>query len=143
VAVLDRDKRAVAATWKLDAADNYPMALDETTGRVLVGCRTPPKLLALDMKDGSAKASLDMSGDVDDLYLDPKTRLLYASCGEGFVDVIDADRYERVARVGTSKGARTCLLDAAGGRLFVAVPAHGGNAAEIRVYRTTSTPPRD
>jgi DNA-binding beta-propeller fold protein YncE len=143
VAVLDRDKRAVVATWKLDVNDNYPMALDEKNGRVLVGCRTPPKLLALDMKDGSVKASLDISGDVDDLYLDPKTRRLYASCGEGFVDVIDADRFERVARVPTSKGARTCLLDPEGDVLFVAVPTHDGKAAEIRVFRTAPAPPRD
>jgi hypothetical protein len=138
VAVLDRDHRKVVATWKLDVKDNYPMALDEARGRVLVGCRTPPKLLALDMKDGSVKASLDLSGDVDDLYLDGK--LLYASCGEGFVDVIDALRLERVARVPTSPGARTCLLDPKGRRLFVAAPAHKDKPAEIRIYTAPEAP---
>ncbi|MFI5401369.1 MAG: YncE family protein [Planctomycetota bacterium] len=143
VAVLDRDKRAVVATWKLDVRDNYPMALDEKSGRVLVGCRTPPKLLALDMRDGSVKASLDISGDVDDLFLDPATRRLYASCGEGFLDVIDADKCERVARVVTSKGARTCLLDTKEGRLFVAAPMQEKKPAEILVFRTAPQPPRD
>jgi len=143
VAVCDRDQRKVVATWKLDAEDNYPMALDEERGRVLVGCRKPPKLLALDMADGSVKASLEISGDVDDLYLDPKTRRIYAACGEGFVDVIDADRVERIGRVATSAGARTCLFDAAGERLFVAAPMRDGKAAEIRVYRTAPEPVRD
>lgn len=144
VVVADRERRKVAVTWQVEEAkDNYPMALDEKSGRVLVGCRTPPKLLALDMKDGTVKASLGISGDVDDLYLDPKSRLLYASCGEGFMDVVDADRFECVARVPTGKGARTCLLDAGSGRLFVAVPMHEGKPAEIRVYRTAPAPPRD
>jgi len=142
VAVCDREQRKVVATWKLDVEDNYPMALDERTGRVLVGCRKPPRLLALDMADGSVKASVEISGDVDDLFLEPKTRRVYASCGEGFVDVIDADRCERIGRVGTSAGARTCLLDPAGERLFVAAPRRDGRAAEIRVYRTGSAPVR-
>ncbi len=143
VAVCDRDQRKVVATWKVDAEDNYPMALDEKNGRVLVGCRKPPRLLALDMADGSVKASVEISGDVDDLFLDPKTRRIYASCGEGFVDVIDADRCERIGRVATSAGARTCLFDAAGERLFVAAPMRNGKAAEIRVYRTAPEPVRD
>ena len=143
VAVLDREQKKVVATWKLEVRDNYPMVLDEKALRVLVGCRTPPKLLALDMKDGSVKANLDLSGDVDDLYLDALTRRIYASCGEGFVDVFDADKCERVARVPTAKGARTCLLDPKGRRLFVAAPKVGEKAAEIRVYRMPPAPPRD
>lgn len=143
VAVLDREKRAVIATWKLDARDNYPMVIDEPGGRLLVGCRAPATLLVLDLADGGAKAKVGLSGDVDDLFLDAEGRRLYASCGEGFLDVLarrDADRYERIAQVPTAKGARTSLLDAAGGRLFVAVPAGGGKPAEIRVYRTGKSP---
>lgn len=140
VAVCDRDKREVVATWKLKAGDNYPLALDEENGRVLVGCRSPAKLLVLDMKDGSVRRSLDISDDVDDIFLDEKARRIYASCGDGFVDVIDADKYERVAKVPTSKGARTCLFDPVGKRLFVAVPARE-RRAEIRVYRTAAPQP--
>jgi hypothetical protein len=122
------------------------MALDEERGRVLVGCRAPPRLLALDMADGRVQASVEISGDVDDLYVDPKSRRVYASCGEGFLDVLAPEGtsgYRRIARVPTAPGARTCLLDAKGGRLFVALPAHNGKPAEIRVYRTAPPPPRD
>jgi hypothetical protein len=148
VAVCDREKRAVVGEWRLDAKDNYPMALDEERGRVLVGCRTPPRLLALDMKDGSVKGSAEIGGDVDDIFLDPKARRIYASCGEGFVDVIDAGKYERVARVETAGGARTCLLDLKGNRLFVAAPGRllaGAplEPAAILVYRTAPASPPD
>ncbi len=138
VAVVDREKRKVVATWKLDVKDNFPMALDEARARLLVGCRTPPRLLVLDTADGRLVASLEISGDVDDLFVDAKVGRIYASSGEGFVDVIsigEKDGYRRTARVATSPGARTCLFDAKEGRLFVAAPQHGGKSAEIRVYR--------
>ncbi|PYI93509.1 MAG: hypothetical protein DMF03_00830 [Verrucomicrobia bacterium] len=45
VAVIDRDKGEVVATWKTDAAfGNFPMALDEANHRLFVGCRLPSKL---------------------------------------------------------------------------------------------------
>ena len=39
-----------------------------------------------------------------------------------------------VARVPTAKGARTCLWGPEARRLYLAVPARAGQAAEIRVY---------
>lgn len=139
VAVIDREKREVVATWEMKgAAANYPMALDEEHGRVLVGCRLPARLMVHDAADGSVKANVEISGDVDDIFRDPKTRRIYASCGEGFVDVIqegDRDRYERIARVPTARGARTCLFDPEGGRLFVAAPKRGDKPALVLVYR--------
>jgi len=42
VAVIDRDKSEVVATWKTDLAfANFPMALDEANHRLFVGCRLP------------------------------------------------------------------------------------------------------
>src|SRR4051812_43850130 len=46
IAVVDRKKGAVAATWRLkEAGANFPMWLDEPNRRLLVGCRKPAKLL--------------------------------------------------------------------------------------------------
>lgn len=144
VAVIDREKRKVVATWEMTGATaNYPMALDEENGRVLVGCRLPARLMVHDAADGSVKANVEISGDVDDLFRDPKTRRIYASCGEGFVDVIEErgrDHYERIARVPTAHGARTCHFDPEGGRLFVAAPKRGDKPAAILVYRTAQAP---
>src|SRR5213592_4830744 len=45
VAVINRDKGEVVATWKTgDASANFPMALDETNHRLFIGCRSPSKL---------------------------------------------------------------------------------------------------
>src|SRR3954470_21835877 len=49
VAVVDRDKGAVVASWRTgDASANFPMALDEGNRRVFVVCRNPARLLVFD-----------------------------------------------------------------------------------------------
>src|SRR5438874_9247738 len=48
VAIIDREKGEVVATWKTDLAfGNFPMALDEANHRLFVGCRLPSKLVVL------------------------------------------------------------------------------------------------
>lgn len=138
VAVVDREKRAVVATWPMEEfRANFPMALDEAEHLVFIGCREPARLVALDTKTGQKVAALAISGDIDDLFFDPARGRLYASCGEGFIDVIERrarDRYERSERVATSPGARTAYFSPELNRLFLAVPERGPQKAEIRVY---------
>lgn len=140
VVVVDRAKGEVAASWEVPGArDNYPMALDEATHRLFVGCRTPARFVVLDTEKGTSVASVEISGDVDDVFLDAKSDRLYLSCGEGFVDVVArsaGDRFARTARVPTAAGARTCLFDPSDGRLYLAVPHRGAQRAELRVYAT-------
>ena len=53
VAVIDRGKGEVIATWKTDLAfGNFPMALDETNHRLFLGCRMPSKLIVLNTDSG-------------------------------------------------------------------------------------------
>jgi len=138
VAVADRERREVVATWRLEGVRaNFPMALDEAHGRLLVGCRAPARLLVLDTADGRVVASVAISGDVDDVFVDAPADRVYASCGEGFVDVIARrgnDRYERTARIPTARGARTCVFDAERRRLLVAAPRRGEEPAAIQVF---------
>jgi hypothetical protein len=81
---------------------------------------------------------LAISGDTDDLFYDAVRKRIYLSCGEGFLDVVaqrDADHYERIDRVVTALGARTCFYSAELDRLWLAVPQRGNQPAEIRTYR--------
>ncbi len=136
VAVVDREKQIVTATWKISAASNFPMALDEEGHRLFVGCRQPARLLILDTERGKELASLECVGDADDVFYDAATKRVLVSGGEGFIDVIRAEGApNRLSRVGTSAGARTCLLDAGTGMLYLAVPQRGSQTAEIRIYR--------
>src|SRR6185503_10696529 len=136
VVVGDRETGAVAARWSsLGCRSNYPMALDETTARVFVGCRMPARLVMLDGRSGGVTASADAVGDTDDLFFDAARQRVYVIGGEGFVDVFQrrGDALERAARVATRAGARTGSWVAATSTLYVAVPARDGQSAEVRV----------
>jgi len=141
VAVVDRGKSAILASWATDdAASNFPMALDEADDRLFIVCRRPAVLLALDTKSGAVVAKLPTVGDSDDLFYDAKRKRIYASGGEGEIFVYqqqDPDHYSKIAQIETVKGARTSLFVPESGRLFLAVRREGENAASIRVYEVT------
>jgi len=139
VAVIDRDKSDVVATWKTDLAfANFPMALDEAHHSLFIGCRMPSKLVVLNTDSGDVVAKIDISGDPDDVFYDRKRHRIYAICGAGKVDVIeqtDPNTYRASTKVDTADGARTGSFVSERDTLFVAVPHRGSQQAEIRAYR--------
>jgi DNA-binding beta-propeller fold protein YncE len=139
IAIVDREKRTVIEHWPMEKLQaNFPMALDEPSHRLFVGCRKPARLVVVDTESGTPVTDFEISGDTDDLFFDAKRSRIYVSCGEGFLDVIqrrDADHYERIARQPTRAGARTCFYSADLDRLFLAVPQRDPQDAEIRIYQ--------
>jgi len=139
VAVIDRDKSEVVATWKTDLTfANFPMALDEAHHSLFIGCRMPSKLVVLNTDSGDVVAKIDISGDPDDVFYDRKRHRIYAICGAGKVDIIeqtDANNYKALIKIDTANGARTGLFVPERDTLFVAVPHRGAQQAEIRAYR--------
>jgi DNA-binding beta-propeller fold protein YncE len=139
VAVIDRNKGEVIATWKTDsAAANFPMVLDEANHRLLIGCRVPSRLVVLNTESGEVVARTEISGDPDDLFYDSKRHRIYAICGAGAIDIIEqtsANTYKALAKVDTANGARTGLFVPEWNNLFVAVPHRGNQGAEIRCYQ--------
>src|SRR5438445_2685465 len=113
------------------------MAIDAETHRVLVVFRSPPTLMALSSQDGRVAAKLETCGDADDVFVDPRRRRVYVSCGEGVVDVLEQGEtgYRHLARVPTVSGARTSLFVPELDRLFVAVRANSNEPAAICVFR--------
>jgi DNA-binding beta-propeller fold protein YncE len=141
VLVVDTDKNEVLTHYALQSAGaNYPMALDAAGHRLFVGCRKEPMVVVLDTESGKEVASVPIPGDTDDLFFDAKRERLYASCGEGYLAVIqrgEKDRYEPLEKIATVKGARTSLFDGETGRLYLVVPRREGkDSPEVRVYQT-------
>jgi hypothetical protein len=133
----NRGSMLVTARWEtLGCGGNYPMALDEVTSRLFIGCRRPARLAMVETTSGSLVDSVDIVGDTDDLFYDEARRRLYVIGGDGFVDIVgrDGNRVQRIGRVTTRGGARTGLWVASQSRLYVAVPERGGEPAEIRVF---------
>ena len=140
IQVADLVKNTVVGKWPVTSAlKNYPMALDEGRHRLLVGCRSPARLLVIDTESGKQTASIDIVGDTDDLFHDAAQSRVYVIGGQGFVDVFeqkDADHYDRIAHQPTAAGARTGLFVPEWSRLFVAVPHRGDQRAEVLIYQT-------
>jgi len=113
------------------------MALDTERQRVLVAFRSPPKFGAFSWQSGDVVSEVDTCGDADDLFFDAKRKLIYITCGTGFIDVLRAEdsKYSRLTRIPTVTGARTGLFVPDMERLFLAVRARAREPASIWVYR--------
>jgi len=106
VAVVDRAKRKVLATWPIPGAKaNFPMALDEQGGRLFVGARPPAVLLVYNTDTGKNVARLPIGGDADDVFFDAQRKRVYVICGSGRIDVLrrkTADRYAHETSIKTA-----------------------------------------
>jgi DNA-binding beta-propeller fold protein YncE len=137
IVTIDRASGQPAASWPTqNATANFPMALDETNQHVIVVFRKPARLAVFAMTTGERLAERDTCGDSDDVFVDAKRARLYVSCGDGRVDVFDAQApYQRRGRIATVPGARTSLFMPGLDRLAVAVRATAAGPAAIWIYR--------
>src|ERR1051325_2166026 len=135
IAVVDREKRTLIATWPMEKFQaNFPMALDEENHRLFVGCRKPARLVVVDTLTGEIVADFIICSDTDDLFWGAAGKRLYISCGEGVLDVCSDTG--RAARIATRGGARTSFFAPQLKRLFLAVPERNGTPAEMRIFGT-------
>jgi DNA-binding beta-propeller fold protein YncE len=140
VVVLDGASGQQKMIWPMkEAGANFPMALDDDAQRIVVAFRAPPRLAVYSARDGERVASVEVCGDADDVFVDAKRARIYASCGQGFLDIFDTREgsYRRLGRMPTSPGARTSFYVPAIDRLFLAVRATAAEPAAIWVYRPT------
>jgi DNA-binding beta-propeller fold protein YncE len=138
VVVLDRKTRAQVAKWTIPGIQkDVAIALDEKGHRLFLGVRTPASIVVLDSDSGAVVASVPTVATLDGLSFDSATRRIYTSGGEGFVDVtrqVDADHYERIARIPTGPIARTSVFVPEWHKVYVAVPRDKDRGAELRVF---------
>jgi hypothetical protein len=128
--------------WPLKGVEsNFPMALDEVDHRLFVGVHVPPRLTVIDTKTGRLVAVLPSVQDSDDLYFDADRKRIYMPGGEGFIyafQMTDPEHYRLLDRIPTAIGAKTAGYYGKQGkgfdRFYLAVPARGGQSAEVRIY---------
>jgi DNA-binding beta-propeller fold protein YncE len=139
VAIVGLDNHELIGRIPLTLAEaNYPMALDLDRQQIFVGCRKKPCVVALDAATRQELYAATIPGDVDDLFFDPKRDRLYATCGEGFLVILErrGGRFAVAETIPTRKLARTGLFDPDGQRLFVVLPRDGDAGPALRIYRT-------
>jgi hypothetical protein len=137
IAIVDRQSLKQVARWSIDiAGGNFPMAIDRAGRRVLTAFRNPAMLGVFSMNDGTLTVGPEICADADDLFVDAKRRRVYASCGDGFLDVLAGNPYRRISHIPTISGARTSLFVPELDRLLLAVSAASGEPAGIWVFQT-------
>ncbi len=138
VIVFDRKTHATVAKWTIPGVQkNVALDLDAKNHRLFLGVRNPASVVVLDSNSGAVVASIPTVATLDGLFYDPATRRIYTTGGEGFVDVtqqMDADHYERIARIPTGPNARTSAFVPEWRRLYVAVPRDKDRGAELRAF---------
>jgi DNA-binding beta-propeller fold protein YncE len=143
IGVVDRQKRALIATWPITAGkENVPMQYDESTHRLFVATRKPSRLVVVNTDTGKEVTSLPTADSVDDLAYDPVLHRLYVAGGNlggavGAVTVIqqkDADHYEVLANIPTKPGARNALLIPELNKYYVSTATKAPQEAEILVF---------
>jgi YVTN family beta-propeller protein len=138
IAVVDLAAAKAIGHWKpAGLYANFPMAIAEPTSVIIV-FRSPSVLAQFDATSGRLLQRIQTCGDADDVFVDGRRKRLYVSCGQGVVDVFQAEEagHRRIGRVASSFGARTSLFVPELDRLFVAARAGLlGSTATIRIYR--------
>ena len=135
VAVLDREKRALLATWPITGGPQpHTVTLDAVHHRLFVGSRIQPghlfqpgKMVVMDSDTGRVIQALDSVGGADEIIYDPASRRIYLAGTTGIVDVfqqVDANHYELLGEVPTGALSKTALLVPELKRFYVAVPKH-------------------
>ena len=138
IEVADKVTRTVIATWPVsNATENFPMALDEKDHRLFVGVWNPSMLFVYDTDNGKLVASVSMPQDANNLFYDPNSHLIFASCGQGSLFVINQqnqDSYQPILTLPTGPLGRTSLFYPQQEELFVAVPQHNGLTAQLLTF---------
>jgi YVTN family beta-propeller protein len=137
IVVVDRVAGQVVANWPTGSGTNFPMALNDRAGHVVVAFRNPAKLGAFSMRDGAPFANVDLCADADDMFVDAKRERVYVSCGDGYLDVFNtrANAYRRINHIATISGARTSLFVPEMDVLFIAARATASERAAIWMFR--------
>ena len=138
VGVIDREKRAMIATWPIgqEGKHNVAMAFDEAAHRLFISTNNPERLIVLNSDSGAIVASLPCGHMVDDMAYDAKSKRIYVT-GSDFIDVFqqkDPDHYELVGQVPSAFRAKTAILVPQLNRYYLAVPRHENKTAEVRIF---------
>lgn len=120
---LDTSSNKIKASWKLSGCEEPTgLAIDSSAHTLFSSCGN--KVLAVvDATTGKVKQTLPIGEDCDAVAFDPETKLVFASSGEGQVEVIGQQkgRYSVLKTIKTRPGSKTMGLDPAGHRIYIPI----------------------
>jgi len=98
------------------------LAYDAKTNRLFIGCREKPMMVVMDAGSGKVIANFPIGAGVDFAGFDPKSRLVFFSCGEGTLNFFhekSANEIEDAGALKTQPSAKTLAFDDKTGKIFL------------------------
>jgi DNA-binding beta-propeller fold protein YncE len=135
VVQIDAKEHKVLNRYKLDGKDPTGLALDAKNGVLFCGCEK--KLVFVDAATGKGLGSQEIADGCDGVAFDPASGCAFASCGESATTVVresDGKTFELVARLETAPGARTCTIDGATHRVYIASSSKEDKSVKVLVF---------
>jgi hypothetical protein len=139
----DTRKRERIKSWPAKGDGAADMALDQSSHRLFVGSRTPPKMTVYDSMSGKEIQSLPGPETMDGVHYNANLKRVYMTGGRwygtpdasrGWVYVYeqkDAYHYDVISIIKTRPGSGTSLFVSRFNRLYVASQAIGDQEAAI------------
>jgi YVTN family beta-propeller protein len=124
---LDAKDPKITATWPVSPCESPSGLAIDRAGRRLFAVCDGKKMAVVDADTGKVIATPEIGNGPDAAGFDPKTKLVFASNGEGTVTVVDASNnsYKVLQNLATQQGARTMALDSATGKIYVVTAQFG------------------
>ena len=138
VAVIDTESHQVVTNWPDAPGESASgMAIDRKAHHLFLGCDNQ-MMVMMDDQTGKVLAAVPIGDGVDANAFDPKTKLAFASCGDGTTTIAheDGDTMTVVQTLKTERGARTMVLDPKTHNIYLATaqmeaPAPGERRGKI------------
>jgi DNA-binding beta-propeller fold protein YncE len=139
VAVIDTKVHAVVNRWPIAPnEEGSGLAIDLAKHRLFIGCGGSKTMAMMDSTSGKILDSVPIGDGVDANAFDPKTKLVFASCGDGTTTIAreDGNKLTVVQVLKTEPGARTMTIDPATHKIYLAsakfeIPAAGQRRGKI------------
>jgi YVTN family beta-propeller protein len=117
---LDAHAKKVTAEWPISCDSPSGLAFDVAGGRLFSVC-DGKKMAVTDANTGKSIATPAIGDGPDAANYDPGHKLVFASCGEGVLSVLNAGAagYPTLETLPTQRGARTMTYDPATDRIYM------------------------
>jgi DNA-binding beta-propeller fold protein YncE len=135
IVVLDTRALTIKARWPVAPAGTpTAIAMDREHRLLFSAGRNPRKLVVVNADNGRVIQSFPIGGNVDAVVYEPETGLIFASTGEGRLDIFREDspaEFKKVQTVYTQPGARTMAIDPTTHNVFLVTADFGPAPAPL------------
>jgi len=135
IAVVDKTTRSVIDSFSVGGA----IALDESDGQLFVGTSSPPQVDVVDDQSGNIISTITLPSAPGAVSFDPTSKLIFASCTGGTLQVIQQDQnstrsYFLLSSQSTGPQATASVYYPGQELVLVAVPQYPFNLAQLLTF---------